>query len=112
MKTEREHRMFTDRYEFDFKTCTYANGFAQFDTKQDASYFGTWVSPSERKIVSYCEGDLTVQVADADEEFVALVRELVRWNEERDYGPARIDALSSPVLKAAFERLGLADILH
>lgn len=101
----------TDRYEFDFR-CSYENGFAQFDTKQDASYFGTWVSPLERKIVSYCEGDLTIQRYDEDEEFIAALRELVRWNEERGYGPARIDPGFSEKMKADFGKLGLADILH
>lgn len=31
-----------ERYDFDFGECSYANGWAQIDTRQDASYYGTW----------------------------------------------------------------------
>ena len=47
----------TDRYIFDFKLCTTGKGWAQVDTEQDASYFGTWANPFELKVVSYTEGD-------------------------------------------------------
>ena len=30
-----------DRYTYDFGHCSYENGWAQVDTAQDASYFGT-----------------------------------------------------------------------
>lgn len=99
-----------DRYKFDCGQCSYANGYAQIDTRQDASYFGTWCSPSERKIVCYAEGDVTVQTADTDEEFVEAVRELARWNEERGWG-MKIDALATPRLAEAFRALGLGDLL-
>lgn len=35
----------SDRYKYDFRLCTSANGWAQLDTKQDASYFGNWINP-------------------------------------------------------------------
>lgn len=103
-----------DRYRYDFGPCSYTNGFAQFDTRQDASYYGVWVSPTRRAIVSYCEGDVTMQVADTDEEFVQIVREFVRWNDAADYGPAKIDCLSrrDEAIAARFRMVGLVDLLH
>ena len=31
-----------DRYTYDFGLCSFEKGWAQVDTAQDASYFGTW----------------------------------------------------------------------
>lgn len=102
----------TSRYKFDCGRCSYANGYAQIDTGQDASYFGTWCSPSERTIVCYCEGDVTVQRADTDEDFVRAIRECAAWNDAHGWGPMKIDALASPALAEKFTALGLADLLH
>lgn len=103
-----------DRYQFDFSLCTYAKGWAQVDTRQDASYYGTWANPKRRQIVNYAEGDVTIQTADTDEEFAEAVRELARWNDEHGWGPMRIDCLlrSHSGIAARFRSLGLADLLH
>ena len=39
MKTTTDFRPLSDRYEFDCGPCSYANGFAQVDTQQDAPYY-------------------------------------------------------------------------
>ena len=39
-----------DRYVYDFGLCSYENGWAQVDTAQDASYFGTWANPTRLMI--------------------------------------------------------------
>ena len=88
------------------------NGFAQVDTRQDASYYGTWCSPAERTIVSFSEGDVTTTVCETDEELVAELREFARWTDEAGYGPMKIDAVCHDGLRPAFEKLGLADLLH
>ena len=111
MTTTHEHRVLSDRYTFDFGACSYDAGYAQVDTTQDAPYFGTWVSPEERKIVCFAEGDLTIQHAASDEEFVAAVRELERWNREREYWKG-IDVGLAPRLKTKLEALGLGDLAH
>jgi hypothetical protein len=49
-----------DRYRFDFKYCKRENGWRQYDTNQDAWYFGVWVHEGDRVTVTYCEGDLTM----------------------------------------------------
>lgn len=102
----------SSRYRFDTGLCSYAKGYAQIDTKQDASYFGTWCSPTERTIVCYCEGDVTIERADTDEEFIAAIRACAAWNDQQGYGPLQIDALASPQLAERFQALGLADLLH
>ena len=110
MQTVREF-MPADRYVYDFGPCSYANGFAQIDTKQDASYFGTWCSPSKRAIVSYCEGDVTTQIAETDKEFADIVRELADWTNNAGHGPMKIDAINTPI-GDALAAMGLADLLH
>ena len=112
MKITRDFRPLSDRYSFDFGLCTTANGFAQIDTRQDASYFGTWSAPAKRTIVNFCEGDVTTTVCETDAEFVQQLRELAAWNAERGYGPMKIDAGFDDGLRQAFETLGLADLLH
>ncbi len=112
MKITRDFRPLSDRYGFDSGPCSYANGFAQVDTRQDAPYYGTWCSPANRTIVNFSEGDVTTTVCDSDEEFVRQIRELAAWNDESGYGPTNIDAVAHDGLREAFERLGLANLLH
>lgn len=84
MQTTRSFHPNTDRYVFDFKLCPSARGWAQFDTRQDASYFGNWINPFERKLVNFAEGDLAITVCDSDEEFAAELAARVAWCRERD----------------------------
>ena len=100
-----------DRYEFDFKRCSIAKGFAQIDTEQDAWYFGTWVNPSERRIVSYLEGDIIEETAADDAELANALRELAAWNAERNYRFG-IDPGLGDELREKFEAIGVGDLLH
>ena len=90
MKTERNF-LPGDRYAYDFKHCTTAKGFAQVDTSQDASYFGTWANPFTLQIVSYCEGDVTIQTADNEAEFLQEILNIRIWNEENGHKFLGID---------------------
>ena len=101
-----------DRYVYDFGLCSYENGWAQVDTAQDASYFGTWTNPTRLMIFSYCEGDTTLKEAASPGEFATELREIDAWNRAHGYGTARIDPGFDPAIKAAFEGLGLTDMLH
>ena len=71
-----------DRYHFDFNVCTPSKGWKQFDTKQDASYFGVWVNIEARKVLTYCEGDITRVDCPTIESFRAELEDL-----EKFYGP-------------------------
>lgn len=57
---ERSHSAYHDRYAYDFDFCRPSFGWQQFDTDQDASYFGAWVNKRMLKTLTYAEGDLIV----------------------------------------------------
>lgn len=46
-----------ERYCVDFAPDFKEQGWEQYDTDQDAHYFGVWVNPSKRLTLSYAEGD-------------------------------------------------------
>jgi len=50
------------RCDFDLEICRPAKGWKQYDTSQDAWYFGVWVHVEKRLTVTYAEGDVTVVV--------------------------------------------------
>ena len=101
-----------DRYVYDFRVCTPSKGFAQVDTGQDASYFGTWANPEKLVIVCYCEGDVTTELAETPEEFVAAMRNLKKWNEDNGHRFIGVDPMGVEAIKARFITLGLAEMLH
>jgi len=55
-------RMFypSSRYKVDFAKDFNSEGWKQFDTNQDAPYFGVWVNPKQFFSLTYCEGDWTL----------------------------------------------------
>jgi len=52
----------TERYRWDFDEMFREDGWMQYDTNQDASYFGVWVNPKLLSVFTYAEGDLTLVV--------------------------------------------------
>ena len=101
-----------DRYRYDFTVCTIAKGWAQIDTSQDASYFGQWVNPFERKIFAYIEGDCILTQLDTDVELLAELAEMKRWNEQQGHDFMGIDPGFNTDLKAKLIDVGLAGYLH
>jgi len=112
MKREEFLDMMADRYKYDMGPCSTRAGFAQVDTGQDASYFGTWANPERLIIVCYCEGDVTIDRHDTPEGFARAIRELKAWNEESGHGFKGIDAMMVDSIKEGFQGLGLGDLLH
>lgn len=100
-----------DRYLYDFRHCTTAGGWAQFDTRDDASYFGNWLNPFKLEFFSYCEGDTTLIRCDDAAEFVEHVRSTVAWYSANSKFLG-IDPGFNEELKAEFVKLGLDDLLH
>lgn len=111
MKTIREFAP-ADRYVYDFGACSIKNGFAQVDTEQDASYYGTWANPSRLVIVCYCEGDVTTQIAASPAEFAAALRTLKEWNENNGWRFIGIDPGFDENMATEFKNIGLGDLLH
>ena len=71
-----------DKYEFDFRLCTKPKGWRQYDTNQDAWYFGVWVHPEKRVILTYAEGDISVVKCPTDESYHAELKNMAEF-----YGP-------------------------
>ncbi len=110
-KIERSSNFGAERYTYDFKICTYANGWAQLDTDQDASYFGTWANPLTFELMSYCEGDTTHTKCETEQEFIHKMAELIAWNQERGYFIG-VDGMCRDNIIQAFTRMGFGDALH
>ena len=71
------------RYSFDFGPCAHGSGWQQYDTSQDASYFGVWVHLEDRRIVTFAEGDITIIDCPTAESFRAELASMAEF-----YGPA------------------------
>ena len=111
MQTERHFEPDANRYAFDFRLCHYKRGWAQCDTAQDASYFGIWTNPFSLKIVTFAEGDLTVQTAANEAEYRDAVREAARFYIEQGHG-FRIDGMCHGQIITRMQALGLGELLH
>ena len=111
MKTTRDFICCADRYRFDFDICNYKKGWAQVDTGQDASYYGTWAHPGQLKIVSFMEGDIVVQEAENPEEFANELRSIEAWNKKAGYSFG-IDGMCDQAIIDGFISLGLGEMLH
>lgn len=95
------------RYLFDAGICR-AEGWKQYDTTQDAWYFGIWVHVGEMVVVSYVEGDVIVKVADSREAFKAELEEMAEFYGE---APPSIYAVSgSGTITAYVDRRPTGDI--
>ena len=101
-----------DRYVYEFGLCSFRNGFAQVDTGQDASYFGTWANPFKLIIFTYCEGDCTTVECDTPEEFVAELQAIKKWNEESGHGFRGIDPMCDYDVEGKFLALNIGELLH
>ena len=69
----------TERYEFDWEHCTSKKGWKQYDTSQDAWYFGVWVHPERRLILTYAEGDITIVRCPTEESYHAELKNMAEF---------------------------------
>jgi hypothetical protein len=65
----------SDRYGYDADLCATRKGWRQFDTDQDACYFGFWVNVQERKTFTYCEGDRILVECPTRQSFIEELRD-------------------------------------
>lgn len=74
---QKVYRLFfpSERYVIDFADEFTADGWEQFDTDQDAPYFGVWVNRGRRHILTYAEGDWTLVVCPTTESYNAEIKE-------------------------------------
>lgn len=71
----------TGRYVFDFAEEFTSTGWIQFDTDQDAEYFGKWVNPTTMQTLCYAEGDWTLVECMTVEAYNTEVRECIEFFE-------------------------------
>ena len=71
-----------DRLQIDWAEDRVPNGWKQFDTDQDASYFGVWVNPETFQTLTYAEGDLTLVTCPDKEHYNAEIRDAIEFYEE------------------------------
>ena len=71
-----------NRYHYDFEACTPADGWKQYDTDQDAHYFGVWIHLERREILTYAEGDEIRTTCPTPETFRAELDHMAQF-----YGP-------------------------
>ena len=100
-----------DRYKYDFEECRLSDGWAQIDTRQDASYYGTWANPLTLELQSYCEGDTTRTTCESEADFTAELTKTIEWNKQAGYWLG-IDAGGVDRITEAFTRLGFGEYLH
>tara|TARA_R100001510_G_C7652578_1_gene210438 strand:- start:722 stop:1126 length:405 start_codon:yes stop_codon:yes gene_type:complete len=69
-------RIFADveRYCIDFGALQF--GWDQFDTDQDAPYFGVWTHDKQREVLTVCEGDWTLSTYDDDASYARALAQL------------------------------------
>lgn len=95
------------RHELDEKLGV--SGYVQLATRNDAWYYGNWANPATHTLISFAEGDLTESRCCCEIEFAAELRRVAEWYDERKEWIG-IDTLN-PERIAAFERLGLGDLI-
>ena len=75
----------SERYEVDFADDFTSEGWQQFDTDQDAHYFGVWLNPRHRVILTYAEGDWSLEECPTQDHYTAAVQRCIDF-----YQPGRI----------------------
>ena len=71
-----------ERYRWDFDDRFQADGWEQYDTSQDAWYFGVWVNKELLQIQTYAEGDHTLVKCPDVEHFNAEISDMNEFYEE------------------------------
>lgn len=67
-----------ERYYYDFDALRPPE-WKQYDTSQDAWYFGVWVNIAKRMIFSYAEGDRTLVICPDDEHLRAELKHMAEF---------------------------------
>ena len=99
------------RYKYDSLLCP--KGYAQVDTWQDASYYGTWANPRTLVIFAYVEGDCYTTICETVEEFISEIMVIKEWNNRQENGGFKgIDPGLNPDNIQQWHAIGLGDLLH
>jgi hypothetical protein len=69
----------SERYMIDFADDFTAEGWEQFDTDQDAHYFGVWVNPKTRQVLTYAEGDWSLTESPDHQLYNAEIQRMIEF---------------------------------
>src|SRR5438132_508470 len=69
----------SERYGVDFAEDFKAEGWEQFDTDQDAHYFGVWVNRGRLQTLTYAEGDWTLVTCSDREHYNAEISDAIKF---------------------------------
>ena len=87
------------------------SGYCTIDTTEDAQYFGVWLNIEELKIVSYCEGDLIVNIGENKEEFLIHLKKVIKFYQDRKEFLG-IDPGLNEKKRDSLINFGLANLIH
>ena len=76
IRKENAFYMFRERYHYDNEL---GLGWHQYDTDQDAYYFGVWTNSELLRIITFAEGDETKTFCDTTEEFSKELAEMSKF---------------------------------
>ena len=71
----------TERYEWD-QPEFFKQGWEQYDTSQDAWYFGVWVNKQTKQILTYAEGDIILISCPTIESYNEEIKHMNNFYEE------------------------------
>jgi hypothetical protein len=71
-----------ERYSIDFAEDFLLEGWAQFDTGQDAHYFGVWVNKTKLQTLTYAEGDWVLVECQDAAHYDAEIADAIRFYDE------------------------------
>ncbi len=69
-----------DRYMFDHHLKA-SDGWMQYDTAQDASYFGVWVNPKRMATITFAEGDVSIVICKTPKAYNAEIEKMNEFYE-------------------------------
>jgi|GEM_PF-2579028 len=71
-----------ERYVIDFADNRAKEGWLQFDTRQDAPYYGVWVNPIKLQTLNYAEGDWSLVTCDGKENYNREIQSMIDFHDE------------------------------
>lgn len=96
-----------ERYYFDFMEGFLGGGWQQYDTDQDAWYFGVWVNIERREILTYAEGDITLRACASVESLKAQLESMAKFYGDPPPAFTSIDTNTGQVTHYIDERPGV-----
>lgn len=97
-----------NRYTYDVALCRADDGWHQYDTKNDAWYFGIWYHPERRITVTFAEGDETVTVYHTEEAWRVALQAMADFY--GDPPPAMVSYDANGVRTAYYDKNARPDL--